>query len=251
MLVKWEGIVIRTTDYGEANKVLTLYTREHGKLGVMARGAKKPRSRLAAVSQLFTHGFFLCKTGPGSGMADLSQGDIVESYRDLRQDLTRTAYAAYIVELTDRLSEEREANPFVFQLLSLTLRYLDEGKDPEILSRIFESKMLVVAGIRPHLHSCAHCNREQEPYVFSVSQGGLLCPACKEIDPYTITISPAVWKLLRLFQLFDLKRLGEIDVKPATRSQLKLVLHRFIDEHLDLRLKSRSFLEQLEKFPPS
>ncbi|WP_126427737.1 DNA repair protein RecO [Brevibacillus marinus] len=251
MLVKWEGIVIRTTDYGEANKVLTLYTREHGKLGVMARGAKKPRSRLAAVSQLFTHGFFLCKAGPGTGMADLSQGDIVESYRDLRQDLTRTAYAAYIAELTDRLSEERVANPFVFHLLSLTFRYLDEGKDPEILSRIFESKMLAVAGIRPHLHSCTQCNREAEPYVFSVTQGGLLCPACRASDPYALTISPSVWKLLRLFQLFDLERLGEIDVKPSTRSQLKQTLHRFMDEHLDLRLKSRAFLEQLEKFPPA
>ncbi|UFJ43144.1 DNA repair protein RecO [Brevibacillus humidisoli] len=251
MLVKWEGIVIRTTDYGESNKVVTLYTREHGKIGVMARGAKKPKSRLAAVSQLFTHGFFLCKTGPGTGMADLSQGDILESYRELRQDLTRTAYAAYMAELTDRLSVEREANPFVFHLLALTLRFLDEGKDPEILCRIFESKMLMVAGIRPHLHNCTRCSREQEPYAFSVTQGGLLCPSCLTSDPYAITVAPAAWKLLRLFQLFDLERLGEIEVKPATRSQLKHVLHRFMDEHLDLRLKSRSFLDQLEKLAPS
>ncbi|MBO8164097.1 MAG: DNA repair protein RecO [Brevibacillus sp.] len=247
MLVKWEGIVIRTTNYGESNKVVTLFTREHGKVGVMARGAKKPKSRLAAVSQLFTYGFFLCKAGPGTGMPDLSQGDIIESYRELRQDLARTAYAAYIAELTDRLSEEREANPFVFQLLSLTLRYLDEGRDPEILCRIFESKMLVVAGIRPHLHGCTRCGSEQEPYVFSVTQGGLLCPACQGSDPYAITVAPATWKLLRLFQLFDLERLGEIEVKASTRSQLRHVLHRFMDEHLELRLKSRSFLEQLEK----
>ena len=248
MLVKWEGIVIRSVDYGESSKVITLFTREHGKVGVMARGSKKPRSRLAAVSQPFTHAYFLCKSGPGStAVADLTQGDILDSFGGLRQDLLVTATAAYIVELVDRLTQEREANPFLYQLLLTTLRYLDEGKDAEILCRIFESKMLIVAGIRPHLHSCSQCASEQEPYVISISHGGLLCPKCQTSDPYAIAVTPTTWKLLRLFQLFDLERLGEIDVKPATRSQLKHVLRRFIDEHLDIRLKSRSFLDQMEK----
>ncbi len=246
MLVKWEGIVIRTVDYGEAAKVLTLYTREHGKIGIMARGAKKPKSRLAAASQLFTHGYYLCKKGPGSGMPDLSQGEIVESYRDLRQDLIKTAYAAYMAELLDRLTEEREPNPYLFQLIAHMFRYLDEGKDPEILCRIFECKMLTVAGIRPQLHACARCGKEREPYAFSVTQGGLLCPDCLHSDPHAISVAPVTWKLLRLFQLFDLARLGEIEVKPATKSQLKHVLHSFLDEHLDLRLKSRAFLDQIK-----
>ncbi|MGO0060531.1 DNA repair protein RecO [Brevibacillus fluminis] len=248
MLAKWEGIVIRTVDYGEAGKVLTLFTREHGKVGVMARGAKKPRSRLAAVSQPFTYGYFLVKTG-GFGMADLTQGEIVESFADLRQDLLLTAYTAYIVELFDRLTHEGEVNPFLFQLLLLTLRYLDEGRDAEVLCRIFESKMLIVAGIKPQLHACADCGSTQEPFVISVTHGGLLCPNCQVHDPYSITVTPTTWKLLRLFQMFDLERLGEIDVKPATRSQLKHVLRRFIDEHLDIRLKSRNFLDQMEKLP--
>ncbi|MFM1651499.1 DNA repair protein RecO [Brevibacillus sp. B_LB10_24] len=251
MLVKWEGIVIRSTDYGESSKVITVYTREHGKVGLMARGAKKPKSRLAAVSQLFTHGFFLCKKSPGPGMPDLSQGEIADAYSDLRQDLFRTAYAAYIAELLDRLTPENEANPYLFQLLLLTYRYLDEGKDPEVLSRIFESKMLVVAGIRPHLQGCVRCGAQEGPFVFSVTQGGLLCPDCRASDPHAIAISEAVWKLLRLFQLFDLERLGEIELKDATRSQLRHVMRRFIDEHLDIRLKSRHFLDQVEKLFPS
>lgn len=246
MLVKWEGIVIRTIDYGESSKILTLYTREHGKVGIMARGAKKPKSRLAAVSQLFTHGFYLCRFG-GQGMAELSQGEILSSYRSLRENLTSTAYAAYMAELLDRLTMDREPNPFLFQLLSLTFRYLDEGRDPEILCRIFESKMLRLAGITPHLHSCANCGKEKEPYSFSVSSGGLLCPDCSSVDPHAISVTAGTWKLLRLFQIFDLQRLGDIQVKDSTRSQLRHVLHRFMDEHLDFRLKSRSFLEQLEK----
>jgi len=247
MLVKWEGIVIRSVDYGESSKVVTLFTREHGKLGIMARGAKKTKSRLAAVSQLFSHGYYLCKAGPGSGMPGLSQGDIMESFRDLRQSLNATAYAAYMAELLDRLTHEREPNPYLFQLLLHTFRYLDEGRDAEILCRIFETKMLIVAGISPQLSACASCGAEREPYAISVSQGGLLCPVCLPSDPYAIAVTPSTWKLLRLFQVFDLERLGEIEVKPATRSQLKRVLRSFMDEHLDLRLKSRSFLEQWEQ----
>lgn len=247
MLVKWEGIVIRSVDYGESSKVVTLFTREKGKVAMMARGAKRAKSRLGAVSQLFTHGYYLCKTGPGSGMADLSQGEIVDSFRDLRQDLMATAYAAYIAELLDRLTEQEEANPFLFQLLHQLFHYIDEGRDAEILCRIFETKMLRVAGISPHLTDCSSCGREQEPYVISISQGGLLCPACRESDPYAIAVTPSVWKLLRLFQVFDLERLGEIELKLSTRSQLKHVLRRYYDEHLDLYLKSRSFLDQMER----
>ncbi|WP_400164070.1 DNA repair protein RecO [Brevibacillus sp. TJ4] len=247
MLVKWEGIVIRGVDYGESSKVVTLFTRELGKLAIMARGAKKAKSRIAAVSQLFTHGYYLCKAGPGSGMPDLSQGDVVNSYKAMRLDLSATAYAAYMAELLDRLTHEREANPYLFQLLVHMLQYLNEGRDAEILCRIFETKMLQVAGISPQLSGCVMCGEQREPYVFSIGQGGLLCPACVASDPYAIAITPSTWKMLRLFQVFDVERLGEIEVKQATRTQLKHVLRSYMDEHLDLRLKSRSFLEQLER----
>ena len=247
MLVKWEGIVIRSVDYGESSKVVTLFTRENGKLGLMARGSKKTKSRLAAVSQLFSHGYYLCKAGPGTGMPDLSQGDNVNPFRELRQSLNTTAYAAYIAELLDRLTHEREPNPFLFQLLLQTFRHLDEGRDPEILCRIFETKMLMVAGISPQLSACVNCGAQREPYAISVTQGGLLCPVCLPSDPYSIAVTPSTWKLLRLFQVFDLERLGDIEVKPATRNQLKHVIRSFMDEHLDIRLKSRAFLEQLER----
>ena len=100
MLQKCEGIVIRSTDYGESNKVVTLYTRELGKVGVMARGAKKPNSRLSAITQLFTHGYFLVQKG--SGLGSLQQGEMVSSLRTIREDIFLTAYASYIQETLER-----------------------------------------------------------------------------------------------------------------------------------------------------
>src|ERR1700730_15760005 len=106
MLQKCEGIVIRATDYGETNKVITLYTREWGKFGVMARGAKKPNSRLSAVTQLFTHGYFLVQKG--SGLGSLQQGEMITSMRAIREDIFLTAYSSYIVELTDKSTDDRK-----------------------------------------------------------------------------------------------------------------------------------------------
>lgn len=105
MLIKSEGIVLRTTDYGETNKIVTLLTREHGKIGVMARGAKKSNSRLSAISQPFLYGTFLIQSSTGLGT--LQQGEMIESMRAIREDLFLTAYAAYMTELMDKGTEEK------------------------------------------------------------------------------------------------------------------------------------------------
>lgn len=246
MFVKSEGIVIRSTDYGEGNKIITVFTREHGKIGMMARGAKKPKSRLAAISQLLTYGYYMYDR-TGSQLATLNQGEIIHSFRDIRQDLTRTAYAAYMVELLDKLTEEREANPYLFQLLQLTLEYLEAGKDFEVLSRIFEVKMLQAAGYRPRLDGCLACKSGDGPFLFSVREGGFICEKCRYRDPHSMVLTEGTAKLLRLFQHFDLSRMGDIKVKETTKTQLRQVLQHFIDEHAGLRLKSRHFLEQLRK----
>lgn len=242
---KSEGIVIRTMDYGETNKIVTLFTRDSGKIALFARGAKKTRSRLSSVTQLFTYGqffFFL-----GKGMGTLRQGESIETFRGLQSDLFRTAYASYIAELLDKLSEDRSPNPFLFELLFQTLHYMDEELDPEVLTFIFETKMLDVAGIRPKLDGCMNCKRTQGPFVFSVREGGLLCGQCKTIDPHFYRLSETALKLLRLFLHIHLKRLGKVSLKPETKREIKTVLSAYYEEYSGLKLKSKRFLDQLEK----
>lgn len=245
MLQKVEGIVIRTTDYGEANKILTLYTRELGKIGVMARGAKRPKSRLSSISQLFTHGQYVYQKTSGLGV--LNQGEMIQSFRDLREDIFLTAYGAYIVELLDKLTDQYDINPFLYELLFQTLKYMDEGLDYEILTRIFEVKMLKVAGIGLYVDGCSHCGATEGEYSFSVKEGGFLCHRCLHVDERTIKINSGTAKLLRLFYHFDLNRLGAISVKAETKEQLKQVLEAYFDEYSGLYLKSKRFLNQIDK----
>lgn len=245
MLQKGEGIVIRMVDYGESNKIVTVFTREFGKVAFMARGAKKPRSSLSSVTQLFTYGHYMYLTGKGLGT--LRQGEVVDAFRGLHEDIYRTAYAAYIAELLDRLTDEKTPNPFLFELLYQSVHYIDEGVDPEVISFIFETKMLDVAGIRPQLEMCANCGRNEGPFVFSVKDGGLLCPRCASIDPRHLKLSETSVKLLRLFVNMDMKRLGKVSLKPETKKELKTALSAYYEEYSGLKLKSKRFLDQMER----
>lgn len=245
MLEKCEGIVIRVNDYGETNKIVTIYTREWGKVGVMARGAKKPNSRLAAITQPFTYGNYLVQTSRGLG--GLQQGEIISSMKAIKEDIFLTAYASYIAELTDRSTEDRKANPYLFELFYQALNYINEGLDPEVIMLICEMKMVNTLGLYPVLDKCSVCGSTEGRYSFSIREGGLLCHRCVEKDPYRFDVSQAAIKLLRVFYYIDLKRLGNISIKEETKSDLRKVMDSYYEEYSGLNLKSKRFLKQMDK----
>ncbi|MGC4375995.1 DNA repair protein RecO [Fictibacillus sp. Mic-4] len=245
MLQKVEGIVMKTIDYGESNLIVTMFTRENGKIGVMARGAKKPKSRLSSVVQLFTYGQYVYQKG--SGLGSLSQGEILSTFRHVKEDLFKTAYCAYMLEFLDKVTEEKKRNPYLFELLLQSLQLVDEGVDPEVIAFIFEMKMLRVAGVGPEVNQCANCGSREGQFSFSIREGGLLCERCAEIDPHRIVISSQVARLLRLFFHFDLNRLGTISLKKETKKLLRMILSLYIEEFTGITFKSKRFLDQLSK----
>lgn len=245
MLYRANGIVIRSTDYGEGNKIITLLTDTLGKQGIVIRGARKPKSRHGALAQLFTYGdYSYYKSG---SLGTLNSGEVIESYRELREGLDGPAYASYAAELTDRAIGEEEAGSFMFRQLQACLSNLASGKDPAIVLRLYEMKIVAAAGYMPTLDACVNCGRTEGAFRFSAPAGGALCQQCRHRDPASLALDETVWKLLRLFAVLDLARLGNIAVKEATKQQLQTAMRSWMDMHMDLRLKSRQFLDQLER----
>lgn len=243
MLYKVEGIVIRSMDYGEGHKIISVYTREAGRMSVMARGAKKLKSRHGAITQLFTYGqFVVYKSGQ---MGTLNAGEIIDSHQKLREDLMKGAYAAYLAEMAEKLTGEMEPNSMLFEQLLAAFKGIEEGKPPYAISHIMEMKMLMLSGYLPELDQCVSCGREDGEMAFSITGGGILCPSCRARDPQAIGIGPGTLKLLRLFRQVDLRRLGQIEIKPVTETQLKICMRGLMDTYLDARWKSRSFLDQM------
>lgn len=247
MLNRIEGIVLKTQDYGESNKIVTIYSREGGKVTAMARGAKKPASRLAAITQPFTHGSFLVQQG--RGMGTMQQGEQMESYRHIREDIEATAYASFVVELIDRAVEERTAQPAIFNLLQQALYAISEEYDPEAIALFVEWKMLPVTGIYPTLHQCANCGATDGEFAFSFQQIGFLCHRCFDIDRYIIRLTPAQVKLIRTFYTVPIEQVGKLTLKKETKTFIKKIVRTIYEEQTGIRLKSRSFIDQLDRSP--
>lgn len=247
MLNKWEGIVLKNRAYGESNKIVTLMTREAGKVTVMARGAKKPTSRLAGVTQNFMYGMYIVQRT--TGMGTLQQGEHLQSMRHIQTDIVATAYASYIVELIDRLVEENRPEPFAFEVLQQALNAIEEGYDPEAIALFVDWKLLPYTGVQPILHACASCGAVDGEFAFSFSQGGFLCHRCFHIDPYIIRLSPKQLKLIRMFYTVSIENVGKLELKRETKQFIKKIVTTIYEEQTGLRLKSRTFIEQLERTP--
>lgn len=247
MLQKVEGIVLRTSSYGETDKIVTIFSRELGKRSAMARGAKKPTSRLSSITQPFTYAYFLIQQG--RGMGTLQQGEIIDSMRVIREDIFTTAYASFIMELTDKLIDDEAPKPYLFDILQQALHAISEEYDPEAISLFVEWKLLPIAGIHPTLHQCSNCGATDGEFAFSFAQIGFLCHRCFEIDPYLIRLTPSQVKLIRTFYTVPIDQVGKLALKKETKGFIKKIVRTIYSEQVGLRLKSQGFLDQMDKTP--
>lgn len=250
-LARLEGLVLRSRDLGEADKIVVLFTRERGKMEAVARGARRARSRLLALAQPFTHGDFLLFLN-SRGLHTLSQGEIIQPFRGLREDLTYMAYAAYFAEMVDwALPEEQPAENLLDTLLQ-ALSILEAGEiAPSLVSRWFELHTLELLGYRPELSECVCCRMaltagERRSLRFSVAEGGVLCPSCTEADPQAIRISGAVWQSMRFLLEKPSSRLAAFVLGDAENDVLERVLEACLEYRLERRLNSKAFLVAIE-----
>lgn len=246
MLYRVEAIVIRSMDYGENNKIVTLLTKTNGKAGVLIRAAKKVKSRHSALAQPFTYGEF--QYFRSQGLGTLHHGEIIVSHHDLRMQLELCAHASYAAELADRTLQEDEPSGRHFEQLKACLEALGEGKDTQIVLNLYEMRILDLSGYAPEVEECVSCSNRVGPFRLSAHAGGILCTRCYHRDPSALELSENAHKLLRLLRRLDMRRLGSIAIKPETKAELKRCMRSLMDAQLGLQLKSRHFLDQLDKF---
>lgn len=246
MLEQIDGIVLKTKDYGETHKLVTINSGKFGKFQALAKGAKKPKSRMAAVTQPFVFARFFVYLG--SGLSTIQQGELLNSHRAIREDFVKTAYCSYIAELTDKLLENKDIEAYLFQQFQQTVQWIEEHDQAEIPIMMYELKLYKKAGFAPVLNRCANCGGTQQPFVFSLVEGGFLCPKCRHMDPEAVELSPKMAKLLYLFSEVELERIGTIQMKPENIKKLQVILQSYYDRYGGYFIKSRKFLDQLDFF---
>ncbi len=244
-LYQTEGVILRRNDVGEADRILTLYTPERGKIRLLAKGVRRPSSRMAGHVELLTHSAFL--VARGRNLDIITQAQTRQAFAALRQNLERIGWGCYIAELLERMAPEQEENYPAYLLLLEALDLLDQGRNPEPVARSFEVHLLGYMGYRPQLFRCVSCEAEMEerPPVFSIPQGGVLCPRCREEDPRARPLSLEGWKALRYLQDTGLSEAERLRLPSGCRREVADLLHAYICSILERDLNAVEFLEML------
>ena len=242
-----ESIVLRRSDFGEADRLLTLFSREYGKIRAIAKGARKPQSRKTGHVELFMRTRFL--VARGRNLDIVTQAEMVEGYHLLRDDLVRTTYASYIVELLDRFTPDEDRNPQLYDLLSNTLRWLESSDNLLLAARYYELHLLALLGYRPQLFRCVRCAEsiEEQDQAFSAELGGLLCPGCRQVDGKARDISGAAVKVLRFLQTRQWAAVRNLQLRRDLHSELEEVMYYYLTYILERNLKSADFLHRLRR----
>jgi DNA repair protein RecO (recombination protein O) len=243
------AVVLRRRDFRDADRILTVFTPNYGKLELIAKGIRKTTSRKAGHLELFSHSALMVAQGRTWDIVTEVVG--VESFPNIRTDLDKIGQANYIGELVDSFSESDDENLALWELLIIALQELDSlptGQDGRLLQHWFEMNLLSLAGFQPQLYQCLYCDEELEPTTnyISLLEGGVVCPTCaqgrRDLEPLEID----VFKVLRFLQSRPWQTVRQITVRPHILRQVDSLLYRYLLTVLERQLKSVDFMRRLQ-----
>ncbi len=247
-LMKVDAIVLRTRELGEADRIVTLYSKQKGKVQLVAKGVKKPKSKLVGGILNFTHAQYWYYQGRGLGI--LSQYDIHESFQILKSDLKKYAYATYMAELVQEFTLEGEENEGLF-LTFLTSLHLLKTQDLDLATRLFEMRLLRCLGYGLSFQTCRECEhsfdgREQKKAFFSPALGGILCERCISKDSQGFYISWGTVKILIFLLKMPIEKISVLRVSSVAKKEMEKTLHYYLTYILEKKIKSKEFMHRIE-----
>lgn len=241
-----QGVVLKQTPIGEADRILTLYTRQMGKIRVVARGIRRTKSRLAGHLEPLTYA--RVSIAEGRSLNSITEAETLQNFSALRENLGHVSSAIYISDLVDSFSEDGSPNAPVFELLLKTLVEFQGTEKPMNLTRYFEVQLLKHSGFGPEFYHCIMCFSVLEPndHVFSSAMGGIACPDCRTVSTGVLSpMSLSAVKVLRFFQRESLEKATALDVRAPLLAEVERVLRYYLRYVLDRTLKSADFVKQV------
>jgi len=251
--VETRALIIKGSNYGESDRILTLITEDLGRIKGIAKGARKSLKRFGGALEPFTLVKLVLK--PGKGLAFINDARVLKSYKAIRNDIVKISYGSYIMELADVLSDEnhhhdRDSARCFFALTLDSMERLSHAKALEVVVREFEIRLLSMAGYMPSLLECTSCgsnvfkiSAESAPMgiAFSHSRGGVVCGKCRGHDNSAFDfISPGTLKTL------SGALNGKVSFTKDALNESGRLLSAFISQHLGKRLKSLDFIAHIK-----
>ena len=252
MRLTTQGIVLRETNYKEADKILTVLTRDWGKRTVKARGCRRKNSKLTAASQLLVYSeLTLSELGE---FTTLTEADPLEQFWSVRQDLETLALASYFAEVAEASAQEGETCPELLSLLLNCLYALDTLKKPRALVKaVFELRLLCLTGYEPLLDACAVCGAPEPLRArLHLSQGVLCCAACRERlgGGVSMPLSPGALAAARYIVSGPPKKLFSFALAEESLRRLGQATEAFLMTQQERGFRTLDYYKQLERSLP-
>ena len=242
--------MLKTIDFGETDRILTLLTRHFGKVSVVAKGIRKPTSRLAGHAEPLTHATY--QLARGRNLDVLTGAESRSLFRALREDLQGIAAGWYIAELADRFALEKSPSAPLFDLVESALRHLAGGYAPALVCRWFDLHLLDRTGFRPELGRCVQCSTAapETTNAWIVDAGGLVCATCAPGEARGPRgLSVRALKSLRYLLVSNFEGASLLRVDDALAAELERHLRTFLQMVLDRDINASRLLDELSRMP--
>ncbi len=250
-----KGIVLFARNHREKDKLVKIFTEKYGKLMFFVKNVTRANHPLAPAILPFTEAEYVGDIR-ADGLSFLNTVKTVHPYTKIQEDIFISAYATYILNLVDAAIEDGTYDPFLFDFTNQALIKLNEGKDPEIITNIFEIQIMSRFGISLNWHECAICQETKGKFDFSTVYHGILCEKHFSADPRRFHADPRAIHFMRLFAEISYDQVHSINVKAATKKEIRRVIDLLYEEYVGIHLKSKKFIDEMRtweealKLPP-
>jgi len=241
-----EAIVLSRFDFGEADRILTVITPDWGKIKVIAKGIRRPTSRIGGSLEPFAE--LQVALARGRTFEVVTQVVVEHAWLNLRDSLESAATAWYLAELADRSLEERTAAEPLYTLLKRAYGLLDAGMAPGRVARWYEMHLADELGMRPEVDRCAECDRmleAEERHRWVPAVGGVLCDRCPGPTHDRAGLSLEGLKLLKAYQRLDIEAIAALRLAPSAEREVEAAMREFIGNALERQARSLAFLDEV------
>ena len=234
--VKTKGIIIAEKVLSDFDKMLTILTPNLGKIECVAKGARRPKSLLMAGTQFLCFGEYLLYKG--SDNYSINSCETIELFYNIRTDLDKLKYAAYITKIVNDVTVENQNNYKVLQLFLNTLYVISNtDKDLDLVISIFRLRLLSIIGFRPEIKECKVCKKTEELIKFSIKDNGFKCGACGKQDKGAIDMNETTKDAIRYIILSDAKKIYSFNIPKESIEELKIISKLYLTEKLEKEYK--------------
>jgi DNA repair protein RecO (recombination protein O) len=245
-ILKTEALVLQKYDLRETSMLVNFFSRDFGKISGELKGIRAEPGKFASNLELFSLNEIIFYRKRNSSVHLVSQADKTHNFEGIRNDISKSTMASFMMELVSAVMPQEDANQEIFELTHTSLKELEVNPMPEKITTIFKIKMLALSGFKPNLDSCVACeDRISDQSKFSLSLGGLLCPRCWHKDSSSRTIFRGTVATILHIERNEFKNNLTLGMNPQIKRELEMILNAFLTFHLEKELKSQKVLNKL------